>query len=171
MWSTKTKIYYILYRVLVSWLPKSAHSKFCKAARYHFGKKICRVGKNVNFERFSHFTPGLIIGDNSGVGIGCEINGPVTIGRNVLMGPEVVVYTVAHRYERKSMTIIEQGFHKPQSVHIGNDCWIGRRAIILPGVHIGDGCVIGAGAVVTKDIPAYSVVGGVPAKIIKYREN
>ena len=56
-----------------------------------------------------------------------------------------------------------------EPVFIGSDVWIGRRVIILPGVHIGDGVVIGSGAVVTKDIPSYSVVGGVPARIIKSR--
>lgn len=55
-------------------------------------------------------------------------------------------------------------------VTIGNDVWIGMRSIIMPGVNIGDGSVIGAGAVVTKDVPAYAIVGGVPAKVIKYRK-
>lgn len=54
-------------------------------------------------------------------------------------------------------------------VEIGNDVWIGFRAVILGGVKIGDGAVVGAGAVVTKDVPPYAIVGGVPAKIIKYR--
>lgn len=54
-------------------------------------------------------------------------------------------------------------------VEIGNDVWIGFRAIILGGIKIGDGAVIGAGAVVTKDVPPYAIVGGVPARIIRYR--
>lgn len=56
-----------------------------------------------------------------------------------------------------------------KKVIIGNDVWIGSHALILGGVKIGDGAVIGAGAVVTKDVPPYAVVGGVPARIIKYR--
>jgi acetyltransferase-like isoleucine patch superfamily enzyme len=55
-------------------------------------------------------------------------------------------------------------------VRIGNDVWIGTRAIILPGVQIGDGAIIGAGSVVTRDVPALAVVGGVPARVIKYRQ-
>ena len=55
-------------------------------------------------------------------------------------------------------------------VVIGNDVWIGMRSIIMPGVKIGNGVVIGSGAVVTKDIPDYAVVGGVPAKIIRFRK-
>lgn len=60
-------------------------------------------------------------------------------------------------------------FEEFASIEIGNDVWIGARAIILDGVKIGDGVIVGAGAVVTKDIPPYAVVGGVPAKIIRYR--
>lgn len=55
------------------------------------------------------------------------------------------------------------------SIKIGNDVWVGARAIILDGVTIGDGVIVGAGAVVTKDIPAYAVVGGVPARVLRYR--
>lgn len=60
-------------------------------------------------------------------------------------------------------------FSNSSKTIIGNDVWIGRRAIILPGVNVGNGAIIGAGAVVTKDVPEYAVVAGVPAKIIKYR--
>lgn len=62
-------------------------------------------------------------------------------------------------------------FAEYKQTSIGNDVWIGTRAIILDGVSIGDGAIIGAGAVVTKDVPPYAIVGGVPAKIIKYRFN
>lgn len=65
--------------------------------------------------------------------------------------------------------MIEQGYQLISEVKIGNDVWIGRRVIILPGVTIGNGCVIGAGAVVTKSFADYSVIGGNPAKLIKMR--
>ena len=55
-------------------------------------------------------------------------------------------------------------------VTIGDDVWIGTRAIILPGVTIGNGVIIGAGAVVTKDVPDYAIVGGVPARVIRFRK-
>lgn len=65
--------------------------------------------------------------------------------------------------------MMEQGSSKTQSVIIGNDVWIGRRVIIMPGVTIGDGVIIGAGAVVTKNIEPYMVAVGVPAKAVKNR--
>ena len=70
------------------------------------------------------------------------------------------------------------GFHpewvKPvgplvRRIHIGNDVWIGSRSIVMDGVHIGDGAIVAAGSVVTKDVPPYAVVGGAPARLIKYR--
>lgn len=60
-------------------------------------------------------------------------------------------------------------FEEYKEIYIGNDVWIGSSVKIMPGVHIGNGAVIGAGAIVTKDVPPYAIVGGVPAKIIKYR--
>ena len=170
MWTLKKKILFILYKVTVSWLPISQRSKLAKRARTFWAKRIAtRVGKNVNIERNAVFGPLLEIGDNSGVGINCEVYGPVKIGNDVKMGPEVVCYTSGHKFDRTDITMIEQGGTEPEPITIGNDVWIGRRVIIMPGVNIGDGCVIGAGAVVTKDIPPYSVAGGVPAKVIKSR--
>ena len=67
--------------------------------------------------------------------------------------------------------MMEQGFEEERPVVIGNDVWIGDRVIILPGVHVGDGSILAAGAVVTKDVPPYAIVGGVPAKLIRMRKN
>ena len=170
MWTTKKKILYILYRIFAAKLPISQHSKLAKKCRRFWAKKIvAECGKNVNIERNAVFSPLLKIGDNSGVGINCEIYGPVTIGENVMMGPEVVIYTAGHKHDRTDIPMEQQGDDGVKPVEIGNDVWIGRRVIILPGVKIGNGCIIGAGAVVTKDIPDYSVAVGVPAQVVKNR--
>ncbi|MBE6583910.1 MAG: transferase [Ruminococcaceae bacterium] len=171
MWNIGTKILYVMYKALACWLPKSDHFPPGKWLRRTFAKGIAKkCGKKVNIEHGAYFTPGLSIGDRSGVGIDCEINGPVTIGKDVMMGPEVVVYTSGHEFGSTDVPMMDQGFTETKPVVIGDDVWIGRRVIIMPGVTIGNGCIIGAGAVVTKDVPDYSVVGGVPAKILKSRK-
>ena len=171
MWTKKKKMWYIAYKLFAAWLPVSRHSILARHTRLFYARKIADYcGKNVNIERNASFSPELHIGENSGIGIDCEINGKVFIGDNVMMGPEVIIYTRNHRYDRVDIPIQLQGYSKAEPVHIGDDVWIGRRAIILPGVTIGNGCVVGAGAVVTKDIPAYSVAVGVPARVVKERK-
>ena len=84
------------------------------------------------------------------------------------MGPDVVILTHTHKISDIAIPMEQQGM-EIRPVTIGNDVWIGMRSIIMPGVTIGSGVIIGAGAVVTKDVPDYAVVGGVPAKIIRFR--
>ena len=81
----------------------------------------------------------------------------------------LTILTSTHIIDRIDIPMGEQG-SVVKEVSIGNDVWIGMRSIIMPGVTIGNGVVIGAGAVVTKDVPDYAVVGGVPARIIKFRK-
>lgn len=170
MWTAKTKILYVFYKMFASCLPQSRRLKAAKKLRGFFARRIItHCGKDVNIEHGASFTPGLELGDRSGVGINCEINGRVKIGNCVMMGPEVVVYTKGHAFDSTDIPMMDQGDTDEMPVTIGNDVWLGRRVMIMPVVHIGDGCVIGAGAVVTKDIPAYSVAAGVPAKVVKTR--
>jgi maltose O-acetyltransferase len=94
---------------------------------------------------------------------------PVTIGDRVLFGPNVQVYAATHPLEGH----VRQGTAGPEyarPITIGSDSWVGGGAIILPGVTVGEHCVVGAGAVVTKDVPAYSVVAGNPARVIRQLE-
>lgn len=87
-----------------------------------------------------------------------------------MMGPDVMIFHGDHEMSRRDIPMRLQGDSVSKPVVIGDDVWIGARSIILKGVHIGKGAVIAAGAVVTKDVPEYAIVGGVPAKVIKYRE-
>lgn len=112
---------------------------------------------------------GISVGSGSGLGVNCLVHGPLRIGCNVMMGPDVTILTHTHRIDRTDIPMGQQG-SIVKEVTIGNDVWIGMRSIIMPGVRIGNGVIIGAGAIVTKDIPDYGVVVGVPARVIKYRK-
>lgn len=108
----------------------------------------------------------VTIGDHTRIGIHSTIIGPVCIGSHVHLAQGITVTALNHRYEDKKRRIDEQGV-STQPVVISDDVWIGANAVILPGVTIGRHAVVAAGAVVTKDVPDYCMVGGVPAKIIK----
>ena len=114
---------------------------------------------------------GLTMGDNSNIGpynyIGCS--GKITIGNNVMLAPRVSIYAENHVFDHPDVLIRDQGVEK-KDVIIEDDCWIAANSILLAGVTIGKGSVVAAGSVVTENVPPYSVVGGVPAKLIKSRK-
>ena len=163
----------IIYELLLKNMPASYSplaGKVWKKLRYIFVKSfISSCGENCNFEQGASISSKLEIGDNSGVGIRAVISGKTTIGKNVMMGPEAVIFNRNHEHADINVPMCDQGFEIEKPVVIGDDVWIGRRVMIMPGCHIGSGSIIGAGAVVTKDVPPYSVVVGVPAKVIKNR--
>ena len=114
----------------------------------------------------------IYIGDNSYINghstLIASPEAPITIGSNCLISYNVHIRTTMHNYLDAGTPINQQG-ETAKPINIGNDVWIGYGVMIKPGVKIGDGAVVGMGAVVTKDIPPYAVVVGVPARVIKYR--
>ena len=171
-------LYLLLYLLFARWLPATDNAmpgiKVVRKLRSSIGKRcLDGAGKNVNIEHMADFGTGagISVGNNSGLGIRCRVRGPLKICDNVMMGPEVVILSSGHRFDRTDMPMCRQGNVRfCNSTLIFNDVWIGTRVIIMPGVKIGEGAIIGAGAVVTKDVPPYAIVGGVPAKVIKYRK-
>ena len=111
----------------------------------------------------------VTIGDYTRIGIHCTVIGPVCIGHHVNLAQGITVTALNHNFEDTSKRIDEQGI-STKPVVIGDDVWIGANAVILPGVKIGTHSIVAAGAVVTKDVPEYSLVAGVPAKVIKKLE-
>lgn len=112
---------------------------------------------------------GITLGTNAMIGkrnfISCAKE--ITVGNNCIFGPNVTVVDSNHEYKDISKPILTQGSSKPIPVLIGDDCWIGINAVILPGTKIGRHCVIGANSVVSGEIPDNSVVTGSPARIVK----
>ena len=96
-----------------------------------------------------------------------DLSGPITVGSQVVFGPQVALITGAHEIGDASHRL---GLLKPEPITIGDGCWLGARATVLPGVTIGSGSVVAAGAVVTKNVPPNTLVAGVPAKIVRYLE-
>lgn len=105
---------------------------------------------------------------NEQVIFNADIGGTLKFGDDCLVGPGCIFRTANHIFTNTLTPIRTQG-HKYEDIIIGNDVWIGARAVILPGVSLGDGCVIGAGAVVTQSYDAYSILAGVPARVIGSR--
>ena len=92
------------------------------------------------------------------------------MGNDIIMAPNVTILGAGHKFMDRSVPIGQQGNFPKTELSIGNDVWIGRNATILAGVRrIGNGAVIGACAVVTHDVPDYAIVGGNPAKVVRYR--
>ena len=149
-------------------LPESA-----KAERDILMKELLgSTGLNINIEPpfYCDYGYNIQLGDNVFMNFNCCILDvmPVTIGDNVMLGPNVQIYTATHPLESKARN---SGREFARAINIGNDVWLGGGAIICPGVKIGNGAVIGAGAVVTKNIPNNVFVGGNPATVIKKINN
>jgi maltose O-acetyltransferase len=158
------------------WLPPStARRPFGHSARRLRGMCAAHLldgcGKFVNVERGASFGKGrgLCLGDGSGIGVRAYIQAPVTIGNDVMMGPDVLIYTTNHRFSNRSRPMLQQGHATPRPVVIEDDVWLGARAIVLPGVTIHTGAIVGAGSVLRSDVPEYAIVGGNPAQIIGWR--
>lgn len=160
--------------------------------RFRFKKVIidndCSIDVHSQIEPDCHIFKGTIINkckiasfsyigrnsliQNAEIGRFCSISKEVNIG---LGSHPLDMFSTSQVFYRKSnalkLDIIPKdlGFKEYKPIQIGHDVWIGTRAIILDGVSVGHGAVIAANSVVTKDIPPYAIVGGVPAKIIKYR--
>ncbi len=115
----------------------------------------------------------IIIGNrvafNDNVMVNADFGGFISIGDNVSIGPNVIFRASNHKYGKKDILINKQG-HKKGKIIIEDDVWISANVVVLPDVTIKKGAVVAAGAVVTKDVEAYKVVGGIPAENISERK-
>ncbi|MDR3725091.1 MAG: acyltransferase [Terracidiphilus sp.] len=113
--------------------------------------------------------PALVIGSGSYIGRYVQVNAwcDVTIEDNVLIADRVYISDAEHHFENREVPIRLQGDHFKAPVRLCIGCWIGIGAVILPGVTVGRNAIVAANAVVCQDVPDYTIVGGIPAKILR----
>lgn len=131
------KIWLFLYLIFFKYLPATdnahAFSKIIRKMRSSIGCHLFDCcGLNINIERGADFGSGkgISIGNNSGLGINCKVRGPLVIGNDVMMGPDVVIMTNSYNFERIDMPMNVQGDAIPRKVTIGNDVIIGAGAVV-----------------------------------------
>lgn len=137
--------------------------------RIEIGDNVC-LFRGVNLETGKDAT--IRIGDRSSVHPSCFLCAfveDIEIGRGVMLAANCALYSYDHG-NKKSQSLQEQALVSRGKITIGNDAWLGFGVFVTSGVRIGEGAVVGAGSVVTKDIPAYAIAVGNPAKVVGYRE-
>lgn len=166
---------YVAYYTLGAHLPRSYAPGGGVGARLRAaaGRRLLdHAGAGVNIEHGAAFGSGrgIRLGARSGLGVDAEILGPVHIGDDVMMGPRCTIISANHRFDDLTVPMNRQGWSEVgRPVVIEDDVWIGANVTITAGVRVGHGSVLAAGSVVTKDVPPFSIVGGVPARVLGSR--
>jgi maltose O-acetyltransferase len=171
--------YLLIYYTLAKYLPKSTTPVIGKVSknlrRFLCSQLFKSSGNKLVVENGVYFGNGKDVSVGFEVGFGKNFqcrNVKLTVGDYLMMGEDVLFQGGNHSFERTDIPMGHQGGGGKTELVIANDVWIGARVIVLPGCKkIGNGVVVGAGSVVTKDIPDYAIVGGNPAKIIRFRNS
>jgi acetyltransferase-like isoleucine patch superfamily enzyme len=160
----------LLFQESLSLLPSMRRLRPLRARYYTSALRACGTDLEVCQHVILKFPERLSIGSNVSINRGTFITAraQITIGDNVLLGPYVVLNSGDHEYRDSAMPMSRQG-HTLAPISIADDVWIGAHAVILKGAVIGRGAIVGAGAVVTGEVEPYTVVAGVPARVIKAR--
>ena len=168
------KVALLFYYLFIQHLPHSRYIAFFNRIRVWYMVRILKIMKP---DKHNLFETGIYIGNGKNVRIGkhCEINENVFIqgahiGDYCMIAPGVSLLANMHKHSRTDIPMALQGKDVGVAVILEDDVWLGRNVTVMPGITIGTGSIVAAGAVVTKNVPPYSIVGGVPAKLIKSRK-
>jgi len=132
--------------------------------------KFASIGKGCRIVGVPYISPrSVTLGDYCFINRDCYLAGNIQAGNFLLIAGSVAIVGGDHVMNSVDVPMIFAGREVSKKVEIGDDVWIGHGAIIMHGVNIGDGAGVAAGSVVTKDVAPYTIVGGVPAKLIRYR--
>jgi maltose O-acetyltransferase len=171
---TMRRVGYAWYYLFISRLPHSRFSRLSNRIRVWY---LCRILKIMQpGGEQTYVEHHVFIGGPGRVKFGksCQINEntfiqEADIGSYVMIAPNVAIISSMHNHARLDIPMIFQGTATDRKVVIEDDVWLGRNVVVMPGVTIGRGSIVAAGAVVTGDVPEYTVVGGVPARVIRDR--
>lgn len=164
----------VLYYALIQHLPHSRLWSLSNRIRVWYLSRVLGVMPG---DRNSKFEFGVYISDARRLRVGRHVRinenaflqGAITIGDYVMIAPKVAIYTRTHRYEDIGVPMVVAGESETLPVTIEDDVWIGINAVVLPGIRIGRGAIVGANSLVNRDVEPYSIVGGVPARLIRRR--
>jgi maltose O-acetyltransferase len=164
----------VLYYALIQHLPHSRLSSLSNRIRVWYLSHVLGVMPD---DCNSKFEPCVYISDARRLRVGRHVRinenaflqGAIVIGDFVMIAPKVSIYTRTHRHEDAGRPMVLAGETETRPVTIEDDVWIGINAVVLPGITIGRGSIVGANSLVNKNVEPYSIVGGVPARLIRRR--
>lgn len=169
------KIYAFKFKNLQAYISSNISINISNFSNVNIGKKvhisdfttIHVIGNTTNANESK-----LVIGYNTYIGEFNNIRaggGDIYIGNDCLISQHITLVAANHKFSKNSLIVDQEWNQQNNSIYIGDDVWIGSHSVILPGVKIGNGAVIGAGSIVTKNVDAYSIVVGNPAKTVGQR--
>jgi len=169
------KIKLIIYYAIIQHFPHSRIVGVFTRIRVWYLSRVLNI---MPYDKKSKVEYGVYISDARKLKIGKHVRinenvllqGKIRIGDYVMLAPNISIYSKTHLYDDINIPMVLAGESETQEVIIENNVWVGINTVILPGVRIGEGSIVGANSVVNKDIEPFSIVGGVPAKLIRKRE-
>ncbi len=168
------KLKLVIYYLFIQYLPHSRLIGISNVMRLWYVAKVLKV---MPFDKNSKFEFGIYLSNAKNLKIGKHVRinenvflqGSIQIGDYAMLAPNVSIYSKTHNYHDIHTPMVKSGESETKTVIIEEDVWIGINAVILPGITIGKGSIIGANAVVTKNVAPYSIMGGIPAKLLRER--